>query len=218
MAAGSLRVVLCEDSLLLREGVVGVLDRFGHTVVAGLGDASALEDAVVEHDPDLVITDVRMPPAFSEEGLVAAIALRRRWPDLAVIVLSQYVQPAYATELLDVPARAGVGYLLKERIGDVTEFASAVATVAAGGTVLDPDVVRTMVSAKRNPLARLSPREREVLALMAQGRSNAEIAETLVVSDAAVAKHIGGIMTKLDLPPEAEGHRRVLAVLAYLRS
>lgn len=218
MVTGSLRVVLCEDSLLLREGVVGVLERFGHAVVADLGDASALEEAVTEHRPDLVITDVRMPPTFSEEGLVAALALRRRWPGLAVMVLSQYVQPTYATELLDVPSDAGVGYLLKERIGDVAEFASAVATVAAGGTVLDPDVVRTMVLAKRDPLSRLSPREREVLALMAQGRANTEIAETLVVSDAAVAKHIGGIMTKLDLPPQAEGHRRVLAVLAYLRT
>ncbi len=213
-----LRVVLCEDSLLLREGVIGVLDRFGHTVVADLGDASALDATVAEHRPDLVITDVRMPPTFSDEGLLAAIDLRRRWPGLAVIVLSQYVQPTYATELMDVASEAGVGYLLKERIGDVAEFASAVATVAAGGTVLDPDVVRLMVSSKRDPLSRLSPREREVLALMAQGRSNPEIAETLVVSDAAVAKHIGNIMTKLDLPPEASGHRRVLAVLAYLQA
>ena len=212
-----LRVVLCEDSLLLREGVVGVLDRFGHTVVADLGDASALEDAVTEHAPDLVITDVRMPPTFSDEGLIAAIALRRRWTELAVIVLSQYVQPTYATELMEVPSDAGVGYLLKERIGDVAEFASAVTTVAAGGTVLDPGVVRLMVSSKRDPLSRLSPREHEVLGLMAQGRSNPEIAETLVISDAAVAKHIGSIMTKLDLPPEAAGHRRVLAVLAYLQ-
>lgn len=213
-----LRVVLCEDSLLLREGVIGVLDRFGHTVVADLGDASALDATVAEHRPDLVITDVRMPPTFSDEGLLAAIDLRRRWPGLAVIVLSQYVQPTYATELMEVASEAGVGYLLKERIGDVAEFASAVATVAAGGTVLDPDVVRLMVSSKRDPLSRLSPREREVLALMAQGRSNPEIAETLVVSDAAVAKHIGNIMTKLDLPPEASGHRRVLAVLAYLQA
>ncbi|MDN5851851.1 MAG: response regulator transcription factor [Actinomycetia bacterium] len=212
-----LRVVLCEDSLLLREGVIGVLDRFGHAVVADLGDTSALEDAVVEHGPDLVITDVRMPPTFSDEGLIAAIALRRRWPELAVMVLSQYVQPTYATELLEVPSEAGVGYLLKERIGDVAEFASAVANVGAGGTVLDPDVVRMMVSSKRDPLSRLSPREREVLALMAQGRSNTEIVETLVVSDAVVAKHVGAIMTKLDLPPEASGHRRVLAVLAYLQ-
>lgn len=212
-----LRVVLCEDSLLLREGVIGVLDRFGHTVVADLSDTSALEDAVAEHDPDLVITDVRMPPTFSDEGLVAAIALRRRWVGLAVMVLSQYVQPTYATELLDVPSPGGVGYLLKERIGNVAEFASAVADVGAGGTVLDPDVVRLMVSNKRDPLSRLSPREHEVLALMAQGRSNAEIMESLVVSDAAVAKHISAIMTKLDLPPEASGHRRVLAVLAYLR-
>jgi DNA-binding NarL/FixJ family response regulator len=212
----SLNVVVADDSVLLREGVAGVLGRFGHRVVASVGDASAMEDAVREHAPDLVVTDVRMPPGYSDEGLLAAVRIRRARPDLGIIVLSQYVQPAYASELLEIDAPAGVGYLLKDRISDVTEFAEAVARVSSGGTVLDREVVRVMLAARSSPLARLAPREREVLALMARGESNAAIARLLVVSDAAVSKHIGSIFTKLDLDPQIDGHRRVLAVLAYL--
>ncbi|WP_017588220.1 response regulator transcription factor [Nocardiopsis ganjiahuensis] len=212
----ALTVVVADDSVLLREGVAGVLRRFGHEVAASVGDADALEEAVREHGPDLVVTDVRMPPGYSDEGLLAAVRIRRSRPDLGIIVLSQYVQPAYASELLEIDAPAGVGYLLKERIGDVAEFADAVAKVSSGGTVLDREVVRVMLAARSSPLARLAPREREVLDLMARGESNAAIARLLVVSDAAVSKHIGSIFTKLDLDPRTDGHRRVLAVLAYL--
>lgn len=212
----TLDVVVADDSVLLREGVAGVLGRFGHRVVAAVGDADALEDAVRAHDPDLVVTDVRMPPEYADEGLLAAVRIRRERPGLGIIVLSQYVQPAYASDLLEIDAPGGVGYLLKERIGDVTEFAEAVVKVASGGTVLDREVVRVMLAARSSPLKRLAPREREVLSLMARGESNAAIARLLVVSDAAVSKHIGSIFTKLDLDPRIDGHRRVLAVLAYL--
>lgn len=216
--SGALTVVVADDSVLLREGVSGVLRRFGHRVAAAVGDADALEEAVRAHDPDLVITDVRMPPGYSDEGLRAAVRIRRERPEPAIIVLSQYVQPAYASELLAIDAPGGVGYLLKERIGDVEEFAEAVTKVASGGTVLDREVVRVMLAARSSPLDRLAPREREVLGLMARGESNAAIARALVVSDAAVRKHIGSIFTKLDLDPQTDGHRRVLAVLAYLES
>ena len=212
----ALSVVVADDSVLLREGVAGVLGRFGHEVVAAVGDADALEEAVREHDPDLVVTDVRMPPGYADEGLLAAVRIRRERPGLGIIVLSQYVQPAYASDLLEIDAPGGVGYLLKERIGDVEEFAEAVTKVASGGTVLDREVVRVMLAARSSPLNRLAPREREVLSLMARGESNAAIARLLVVSDAAVSKHIGSIFTKLDLDPQVDGHRRVLAVLAYL--
>lgn len=212
----ALAVVVADDSVLLREGVAGVLGRFGHEVVAAVGDADALEGAVREHDPDLVVTDVRMPPGYADEGLLAAVRIRRERPGLGIIVLSQYVQPAYASDLLEIDAPGGVGYLLKERIGDVEEFAEAVTKVASGGTVLDREVVRVMLAARSSPLNRLAPREREVLSLMARGESNAAIARLLVVSDAAVSKHIGSIFTKLDLDPWVDGHRRVLAVLAYL--
>ncbi|HJE57209.1 MAG TPA: response regulator transcription factor [Nocardiopsis listeri] len=212
----ALAVVVADDSVLLREGVAGVLGRFGHEVVAAVGDADALEGAVREHDPDLVVTDVRMPPGYADEGLLAAVRIRRERPGLGIIVLSQYVQPAYASDLLEIDAPGGVGYLLKERIGDVEEFAEAVTKVASGGTVLDREVVRVMLAARSSPLNRLAPREREVLSLMARGESNAAIARLLVVSDAAVSKHIGSIFTKLDLDPRVDGHRRVLAVLAYL--
>ncbi|SIO84120.1 response regulator transcription factor [Nocardiopsis sp. JB363] len=212
----ALDVVVADDSILLREGVAGVVGRFGHRVVAAVGDADALEDAVRAHDPDLVVTDVRMPPEYADEGLLAAVRIRRERPGLGIIVLSQYVQPAYASDLLEIDAPGGVGYLLKERIGDVTEFAEAVVKVASGGTVLDREVVRVMLAARSSPLKRLAPREREVLSLMARGESNAAIARLLVVSDAAVSKHIGSIFTKLDLDPRIDGHRRVLAVLAYL--
>lgn len=212
-----LRVALAEDSVLLREGLIGVLQRFGHQVVVAAGTAERLLDGVAAEDPDLVLTDVRMPPAFTDEGLRAAITLRQQRPGLPVLVLSQYVEQTYAAELLD-SGRGGVGYLLKDRIGDVTEFAAALARVAEGATVVDPEVVRQLLARRRDPLDRLTAREREVLALMAEGRSNAAIARTLVVTDAAVAKHIGNVLAKLDLPPAEDDHRRVLAVLAYLRA
>ncbi|MFJ4621473.1 response regulator [Streptomyces sp. NPDC088812] len=215
-----MRVVLAEDSVLLRDGLTALLARFGHRVVAAVGDAGALLAAVDRHAPgiDVVVTDVRMPPAFQDEGLHAAVRLRADRPGLPVLVLSQYVQRAYAAELLDSGDGTGVGYLLKDRVGQVEEFVDALAEVASGGTVVDPEVVRRLLSRRRDPLSRLTPREREVLALVAEGKSNGAIARALVVSEAAVGKHIGGILTKLDLPPAEDTHRRVLAVLAYLRS
>jgi DNA-binding NarL/FixJ family response regulator len=210
--------VLAEDSVLLREGLIGLLTRCGHEVVAAVGDAEALLAAVAEHDPDIVVTDVRMPPAFQDEGLHAAVRLREQRPTLPVLVLSQYVQRTYASELLDSGDGSGVGYLLKDRVGQVEEFVDALNEVAAGGTVVDPEVVRQLLRRRRDPLARLTPREREVLALIAEGKSNGAIARSLVVSEAAVGKHIGSILTKLDLPPADETHRRVLAVLTYLRA
>ncbi|WP_431045543.1 response regulator [Streptomyces sp. P1-3] len=213
-----LRIVLAEDGVLLREGLIGLLARFGHRVVAAVGDADALYAAVAEHGPDIVITDVRMPPGQTDEGLRAAVALREQRSGMPVLVLSQYVQRSYAADLLDSGDGSGVGYLLKDRIGQVEEFLAAVGTVAAGGTVVDPEVVRQLLRRRRDPLERLTPREREVLALMAEGRSNAAICRELVVSDAAVSKHIGNILMKLDLPPTEETHRRVLAVLEFLRA
>lgn len=203
--------------MLLREGLVGLLNRFGHEVVAAVGDADTLRDAVSAHAPDLVVTDVRMPPGFQDEGLRAALTLRTADPRLPVLVLSQYVQRAYAAELLDTGDGTGVGYLLKDRVGQVEQFAEAVRRVAEGGTVVDPEVVRQLLRRRRDPLEALTPREREVLGLVAEGRSNGAIARELVVSEAAVGKHIGNILGKLDLPPAEDTHRRVLAVLAYLR-
>ncbi|WP_329282950.1 response regulator transcription factor [Streptomyces sp. NBC_01451] len=211
-------MVLAEDSVLLREGLIGLLTRVGHEVVAAVGDANALLAAVTEQEPDIVVTDVRMPPGFQDEGLHAAVKLREARPGLPVLVLSQYVQRTYAAELLDSGDGTGVGYLLKDRVGQVEEFVDALRRVADGGTVVDPEVVRQLLRRRRDPLARLTPREREVLALMAEGRSNGSIARELVVSEAAVGKHIGGILTKLDLPPADGTHRRVLAVLAFLRA
>lgn len=213
-----MRVVIAEDAVLLREGLVGLLERFGHTVVASVGDAPTLIEAVLKHRPDAVVTDVRMPPGFSDEGLRAALDLRERLPDLAVLVLSQYVEQTYASELLASRAGAGLGYLLKDRIGDVREFVDALDRVGAGGTVVDPEVVRQLLRHRRDPLSRLTPREQEVLALIAEGHANAAIARSLHVTEAAVAKHIANIFTKLDLPPAPDVHRRVLAVLAYLRA
>jgi DNA-binding NarL/FixJ family response regulator len=209
--------VLAEDGILVREGIVGLLTRFGIDVVAAVGDASTLVSAVSAYEPDLVITDVRMPPGLSDEGLRAAIALRVARPTLAVLVLSQYIELTYAAELLGATSGAGVGYLLKDRVTDVTTFVDAVRRVAAGDTVIDPKVVRQLFKRNSDPLQRLSPREREVLALMAEGRSNTAIARTLVLSEAAVAKNITGIFIKLDLPPTDDDNRRILAVLAYLR-
>jgi len=210
--------VLAEDSVLLREGLIGLLSRCGHEVVAAVGDAQALVTAVEEHAPDIVVTDVRMPPGFQDEGLHAAVRLREKRPTLPVLVLSQYVQRTYAAELLDSGDGSGVGYLLKDRVGQVEEFVEALHKVADGGTVVDPEVVRQLLRRRRDPLERLSPREREVLALIAEGKSNGAIAKELVVSEAAIGKHIGNILTKLDLPPTDKTHRRVLAVLTYLRA
>ncbi|MFI6723508.1 response regulator transcription factor [Streptomyces sp. R-74717] len=214
----SLRVVLAEDSVLLREGLIGLLTRFGHEVVAAVGDAEALTAAVAEHGPDIVVTDVRMPPGFQDEGLHAAVRLREKQPALPVLVLSQYVQRTYAADLLDSGDGSGVGYLLKDRVGQIEEFTDALQEVADGGTVVDPEVVRQLLRRRRDPLERLTAREGEVLALVAQGRSNGAIARDLVVSEAAVGKHIGNILAKLDLPPADETHRRVLAVLTFLRA
>jgi DNA-binding NarL/FixJ family response regulator len=216
--AGRLRVVLADDAVLLREGLVALLTRFGHEVAATVGDAAALGVAVAEHAPDVVVTDVRMPPSFSDEGLHAALALRRHHPGLPILVLSQYVATAYADKLLESTPDGGVGYLLKDRILEVRDFIDAVERVAAGGCVIDPDVVRHLLVRRQSPLARLTPREREVLALMAEGRSNAAITRALTVSEKVVGKHISSIFTKLDLPADnTDDHRRVRAVLTYLR-
>ncbi|MFE6697865.1 LuxR C-terminal-related transcriptional regulator [Streptomyces sp. NPDC057718] len=211
------RIVLAEDSVLLREGLVGLMERFGHRVLAGVGTADDLMTAVAEHDPDIVVTDVRMPPGFSDEGLRAALRLREKNPRLPILVLSQYVQRAYAEELLDSSDGTHVGYLLKERVGNVEEFMEALQRVAAGATVVDPEVVRQLLRHRRDPLAKLTRREQEVLALMAEGRSNASVATALHVSEGTVSKHFGSILTKLDLNLSDATNRRVLAVLAYLR-
>ena len=209
-------VVLAEDGVLLREGLVGVLMRFGFEVVAAVGDATELEAAVHEHAPDLVITDIKMPPSFQDEGLRAAVRLRRDRPGLPVVVLSQYVQQEYAADLIGTGD--GVGYLLKDRVADITEFVAALRTVLAGGTVVDPDVVRRLIRRPQDPLAGLSGREREVLALIAEGRSNSAIAAALFISEPAVGKHVGNILAKLGLPPTDDTNRRVLAVLTFLRA
>ncbi|MGW3953227.1 response regulator [Streptomyces sp. NPDC004752] len=215
-----LRVVLAEDAVLLRAGLVELLTRSGHEVVAAVGDAESLAHAVDADRPDVVITDVRMPPDYRDEGLKAALALRARHDRLPVLVLSQYVATAYATQLLGGSGDGvgGLGYLLKDRVGEVAEFLDALTRVAAGRTVIDPEVVRVLLlqqSADR-PLGRLTPREREVLTLMAEGLNNQTIAQRLVITEASVVKHSSNIFMKLDLDP-TEGNRRVLAVLAHLR-
>jgi len=210
------RVVVAEDSVVLRDGLVRLLSARGHEVVAEVGTADALLPAVAEHRPDVAVVDVRMPPTLTDDGLRAAIAVRAAHPGVGVLVFSQYVETRYASKLL--AARSdGVGYLLKDRVADVSEFLDALTRVAAGGTVLDPDVVSQLMRAsQRGSIGVLTPREREVLALMAEGRSNAAIAKTLVVSGGAVEKYVTSIFTKFDLPPSGDDHRRVLAVLRYL--
>ena len=213
-----MRVVVADDSVLLRQGVVSVLEGAGFEVVAQAGDADDLVRKVGAHKPDVAIIDVRMPPDHTDDGLRAAIRLRAEHPDLRVLVLSQYVEPDYAQALLSNNA-AGVGYLLKDSVADVERFIDAVERVAGGGSALDPEVVSHLVGRQQpnSPIERLTPREREVLELMAEGRSNAAIAESFVVSERAVEKHVTSIFGKLDLAPAPADHRRVLAVLAYLR-
>jgi len=209
------RVAIAEDSVLLREGLTRLLEEAGHEVIAAEPDAERFLRAVAADQPDAAVIDVRMPPTFTDEGLRAALVVRDRWPDVGVLVLSQWVEEQYATELIAGRAR-GVGYLLKDRVADVTEFLDALQRVADGGSALDPEVVAQLLARSRHPLGELTPREREVLALMAEGRSNAAIAAALVVGGGAVEKHINNIFTKLGLAPGERDHRRVLAVLRYL--
>ncbi|MBO2448187.1 response regulator transcription factor [Actinomadura barringtoniae] len=214
-----MRVVIAEDSVLLREGLVRLLADADIETVATVGDGPGLLGIVEKHAPDLAIVDVRMPPSFTDEGLRAALAVRESRPGTPILVLSQYVEERYATDLIGGGAE-GVGYLLKERVSDVEEFIDAVRRIAGGGTVIDPEVIGQLLGRRRagDPLAALTPREREVLGLMAEGRSNAAIARDLVVSDGAVEKHISNIFAKLTLPPTSDDHRRVMAVLTYLRA
>jgi DNA-binding NarL/FixJ family response regulator len=214
-----MRVVLADDSLLLREGVARLLEDAGLEVVAQAGDAEDLLRKVGAHKPDLAIVDVRMPPTHTDEGLKAAVDIRERFPSTGVLVLSQYIEESYALELLSENAE-GVGYLLKDRVADLDRFVDAVRRVGDGGSALDPEVVSRLLGRRRreDPLADISPREKEVLALMAEGRSNHAIATELVVTERAVEKHVTSIFSKLDLPPTADDHRRVLAVLTYLRA
>jgi DNA-binding NarL/FixJ family response regulator len=214
-----MRVVLADDSLLLREGLARLLEDAGLDVVAQAGDAEDLMRKVGAHKPDVAIVDVRMPPTHTDEGLRAAVEIRERFKDTGVLVLSQYIEESYAMELLSDNAE-GVGYLLKDRVADLDRFVDAVKRVGEGGSALDPEVVSRLLGRRRreDPLAEISPREREVLALMAEGRSNHAIANELVVTERAVEKHVTSIFSKLDLPPTADDHRRVLAVLTYLRA
>jgi len=213
------RVVIADDSVLLRDGIVRLLDDSGFDVVAAVGDADALLDAVTEHEPDVCIVDVRMPPTHTDEGLRAATEIRRRWPDIAVLVLSQYVEERYAADLLTGDV-SGVGYLLKDRVIDVADFVASLRRVVGGGSAVDAEVVSQILgrSNRASELDRLTPREREVLQLMAEGLSNAGIAERLVVSSGAVEKHISNVFMKLGLDVADGAHRRVLAVLTYLRA
>jgi len=210
------RVVLAEDLSLLRDGLERMLHAYGFEVIASLEDGDGLAERLISLRPDVAVIDVRLPPTFTDEGLRAAIEARREVPGLPVVILSQYVEPLYATELLS-DRSGGVGYLLKSRVGDVREFVEAVRRVAAGGTALDPDVVAQLLNPRLGPDP-LTPREREVLAVMAEGRSNAAIADRLVITEKSVSNHINSIFAKLDLPPSDEDHRRVLAVLTHLSS
>lgn len=214
-----MRVILAEDSTLLREGLVRLLLEEGHTVPAAVGDGAALVEAVELHQPDIVVADVRMPPTHTDEGLRAALEIRRRWPAVKVLVLSQYVEKKYATELMSGPVD-GVGYLLKDRVAQVADFLDALERVGAGGAAFDPEVVRQLLArtTQVDPLARLTPREREVLDHMAQGYTNASIAESLHVSQSAVEKHVNAVFDKLRLSHVTGYSRRVLAVLRFLES
>ncbi|MGI5163082.1 LuxR C-terminal-related transcriptional regulator [Spirillospora sp. CA-253888] len=212
-----MRIVIAEDNVLLREGLVLLLTSDGHEVAAVAGSGPEVLPALLEHRPDAAILDVRLPPGFRDEGLRAAIRARREIPGLPILVLSQYVEETYAAELLAGGA-SGIGYLLKDRVSRVGEFLDALQRVASGGTALDPEVVSQLMTTRRDPLEALTPREREVLSLMAQGLDNATIAKDLVITERSVSKHIGAVFAKLDLPPSDSGHRRVLAVLAYLNS
>ena len=212
-----MRVVIAEDLYLLRDGLIRLLEAHGFTVVAAVDSGPTLRDALAEHRPDLAIVDVRLPPTHTDEGLQAALEARRENPDLPVLVLSQHVEQLYARELL-ASGRGAVGYLLKDRVLNADQFLDAVRRVAAGGTAMDPEVIAKLITATSSgPVARLSPREREVLELMAQGRSNAAIGARLYLSESAVGKHTANIFTKLDLPVSDDDNRRVLAVLAYLQ-
>ena len=218
-----MRIVIAEDSAVVRAGLAEILADRGHVVAAAVGNAEALRAAVDEHRPDVTVVDVRMPPGYTDEGLRAAIAIRRDHPGIGVLVFSQYIETRYAADLLGAASgrgAAGVGYLLKDRVADVGEFDDALSRVAAGGTALDPEVVTQLLGASRRTdgLAELTARERDVLALMAEGRSNSAIAAILVVSERAVEKHVSNIFSKLGLAPSDADHRRVLAVLRYLES
>ena len=214
-----MRIVIAEDAAVIRAGLTEVLADRGHEVVAAVGDAEALRAAVAEYGPDIAVVDVRMPPGYTDEGLRAAIEIRRDHPGVGILVFSQYVETRYAADLLST-RRGGIGYLLKDRVANVSEFVDAITRVAAGGTALDPEVVSGLLNASRQAgaLAALTVREREVLAAMAEGRSNSAIADRFVVTERAVEKHIGNIFSKLGLPPSDSDHRRVLAVLAFLES
>ncbi|MFF5175324.1 LuxR C-terminal-related transcriptional regulator [Micromonospora sp. NPDC000089] len=215
-----MRVLIADDAVLLREGLARLVTEGGHEVVAAVGDGDSMVAELVRHRPDVSVVDVRMPPSHTDEGLRAAVRARQLVPRTPILVLSQYVEVAYAEDLLATPGGGGIGYLLKDRVAAIDEFLDALGRVAAGGTVLDPEVVAQLLVRRRrdDPLRELTPREREVLALMAEGRSNTAIARALVVSDGAVEKHVRNIFTKLGLPPDTDQHRRVLAVLTHLRA
>jgi DNA-binding NarL/FixJ family response regulator len=212
-----MRIVIAEDAAVIRAGLAEILTDRGHEIVAAVGDAEALKDAVAAHQPDVAIVDVRMPPSHTDEGLRAAITIRRDHPAVGILVFSQYIETRYAADLL-ATRPGGVGYLLKDRVANVAEFTDAITRIAAGGTALDPEVVSGLINASRHAsaLRALTAREQDVLALMAEGRSNGAIADRIAVSERAVEKHISNIFTKLCLPPSDSDHRRVLAVLAYL--
>jgi DNA-binding NarL/FixJ family response regulator len=212
-----MRVVIAEDAIILQAGLTRLLADHGHVVAAAVGDAPSLLAAVAEHRPDAAIVDIRMPPTFTDEGLRAALTLRMDHPGTGILVFSQYVETTFTARLLAGGA-AGVGYLLKDRVGDVADFLAALERVAAGGTALDPDVVSELMRAQRAGLSSLTPRERQVLSAMAEGRSNSGIAAALVLSEGAVEKHIASIFGKLNLEPLAEDNRRVLAVVRFLQS